>query len=201
VAKVTITDRDLGMKAAMQVMQRLKIERPHVVVGITGEAGSKRMMSREDADAMRRHKQRVKQRKKSKTNKPERWKPPPPPSELGLSIVEIGAIHEFGAGNVPERSFLRATVDLHQKKYQRYLTKGLRREVMQAAAGKQASGESITLKRAGLMAEGDIKKRIASGINPPLSPITIARKKSSVPLIDTGQLRASIASELRKGRG
>ncbi len=120
----------------------------------------------------------------------------------GMTIVDIGAVHEFGIpGKIPKRSFLRATIDQHDKKYRKYIVNGVRREAMEAAKAATFSTNSLTLKRTGLMVEGDIKKRIATGIAPPLSPVTIARKKSSKALIDTGQLRASIASELRKGRG
>ena len=195
-----VRDRDLGMKAVLEMMRRASSQHPHVVVGITGEAGNKRRMGREDHEAQQRHARRVKQRTKSKTNKPERWKPPPPPTTLGASVVEIGAIHEFGAGNVPERSFIRDTVDTYRAKYLKYMGASFRREVMDIAKSKSTPAESITLKRLGLMVEGDMKKRIAQGINPPLKPETIRKKKSSTPLIDTGQLRASIASEIRRGR-
>jgi phage gpG-like protein len=165
VAKVTITDRDLGMKAVMRTLDQLRAEQPHVVVGITGKSGGK-----------------------------------PHQGAVGATIVDIGAVHEFGAGNVPERSFLRATVDQHRDKYRKYLGSGVRREILDAAKTGATEGGTRTLKRLGLMAEGDIKKRIAEGIDPPLHPLTIKRKKSTKQLIDSGQLRASIASELRTGR-
>jgi hypothetical protein len=46
---------------------------------------------------------------------------------------------------------------------------------------------------------GVIKQRIANGIAPPNSPYTIARKGSSKPLIDTGQLRNSITYQVEIG--
>ncbi len=48
-------------------------------------------------------------------------------------------------------------------------------------------GESVT---------SMIKARIAAGIAPPDSPSTIKRKGSSTPLVDTGQLKGSVAWEL-----
>jgi hypothetical protein len=167
VAKSTVVDRDKGFKALMRMTERMKAEKPYVVVGITGKSGGK---PHEDAE--------------------------------GMTIVDIGAVHEFGIpGKIPERSFIRATVDEHGKKYRKYIVDGVRREAMEAAKAATFSTSSQTLKRTGLMVEGDIKKRIAAGIAPPNAPATIARKGSSKPLINTGQLRASIASELRKGRG
>lgn len=165
-AGVTITDKDLGMKAVMRMLDRLKASAPRVVVGIVGE------------EAIAAHRKGD-----------------------GLTVVEIGAVHEFGAGRVPERSFLRATFDQNRDHYQKFMTNGLRREVLDVAKTGDAGPENRTLKQLGLKVEGDVKKRIAEGIDPPLHPLTIARKGSSKPLIDTGQLRASIASEIRRGGG
>jgi phage gpG-like protein len=120
----------------------------------------------------------------------------------GATVVDIAAVHEFGdpSANIPERSFIRATVDAQAKKYRAYISKGIDQELAQTVRSGSVPTQSLTLKRVGLMVEGDIKKRIAQGIAPPNAPATIARKGSSKPLIDSGQLRASIASELRKGR-
>lgn len=202
-AKVTgkVVNRDRGMGELMRMAQRIKLEQPHVVVGITGKTGARRHMSQEDAAELRKHERRVKQRGKSRTNKPERWKPPPPAAMLtGATLVEIGAAHEFGAG-VPERSFIRATIDKNQDAYREQIRKAFRATVVHAARNERTwkPQNSVALKRLGARVEGDIKQYIADGIEPPNSPATIARKKSSKPLIDTGQLRASIASEVRIG--
>ena len=45
---------------------------------------------------------------------------------------------------------------------------------------------------------GQIQARISAGIPPPLAESTIARKGSSVPLIDTGQLRSAVTYEVRR---
>ncbi|MEM8168046.1 hypothetical protein Q4R38_18910, partial [Morganella morganii] len=44
---------------------------------------------------------------------------------------------------------------------------------------------------------GEVKRKIQSGINPELDPKTVARKGSSKPLIDTGNLLQSITYEVR----
>lgn len=197
-AGVTITDKDLGMRAVMRMLDGLKVSAPRVVVGITGEGGRASHKTREDVAATRKHARAVKRaRKKGKAE------PPAPVASTApaATVVEIGAVHEFGAGRIPARSFLRSTFDAQRPKYQKFLTNGLRREVVAVAKTGQTGPENLTLKRLGLVVEGDIKKRIADGIAPPLSPATIARKKSSKPLIDTGQLRASIASEIRRRGG
>jgi phage gpG-like protein len=46
----------------------------------------------------------------------------------------------------------------------------------------------------GQMMESDMRSAIAAGIPPPNAARTIAAKGSSKPLVDSGQLRASISS-------
>ena len=105
-----------------------------------------------------------------------------------LSLLEVAVIHEFGApaAAIPARSFIRATIDEKRaeiEKLQRVLG-------AQVATGKLA--EEQALSALGAKVAGWIQARIAEGIDPPLSAATVAKKKSSKPLIDTGQLRSSI---------
>jgi hypothetical protein len=111
-----------------------------------------------------------------------------------LTNVEIGAIHEFGGGNVPQRSFLRSTVDLKQAEYRRLINNGLRKMVTHRG-GSLRDGAMRLLELVGMKAAADVKARITegAGIPPPLAPSTIARKGSSRPLVDTGQLLNSIS--------
>lgn len=110
-------------------------------------------------------------------------------SSAAGEVVEVATIHEFGLGDVPERSFIRGWADAERAENQR---------VVKAAAESVVRGTEpdVALGRVGLKFVGDIRKRIIGGIDPPLSPITIARKGSSTPLIDTGQLIGSIAHEV-----
>ncbi|NIR31645.1 MAG: hypothetical protein GWN84_20505 [Gammaproteobacteria bacterium] len=116
-----------------------------------------------------------------------------PRSEGKLTNAEIGAINEFGLGP-PERSFLRATLDAERRKYIQLL-KGVGDA---AVAGKTSLEQGARL--VGEIAVGDVKQTIADGVPPPNAPSTIERKGSSTPLIDTGQLRGSITSKVRKRR-
>jgi hypothetical protein len=101
-------------------------------------------------------------------------------------LVTLASVHEFGAADVPERSFIRNWFDENlpaiEAKFKALLLSAL-------------SG-GITVKQAfeqfGLWAAAQIKIRIRHGIQPPDSPETIARKGSSVPLVDTGQLLNSV---------
>ena len=102
-----------------------------------------------------------------------------------LTVAELGAIHEFGLG-VPQRSFIRAWFDESVQKNRDLLASQLKLVV----AGKLPLEKA--LERVALKCEADVKLRIRNRIPPPNAPSTIAKKKSSVPLIASGQLRASI---------
>jgi hypothetical protein len=112
----------------------------------------------------------------------------------GMTIAAIASVHEFGRTiqtkrgtiTIPERSFLRATIDIYQAPIQKRATM-MGTGVMLLKFSAQQAMELL-----GQYAVGVIKQRIADGILPPNRPRTIARKRSSKPLIDTGQLRSSI---------
>lgn len=105
----------------------------------------------------------------------------------GKKLARIAAINEFGAPNkrIPERSFLRATVDQNQARYI-----GLIEKTVDRLLDGETPDRSLGL--IGMVVVGDVQRRIRGRINPPNAPYTIAKKKSDVPLIDTGRLRQSI---------
>lgn len=110
-------------------------------------------------------------------------------------LVIIAASNEFGAPsvNVPERSYLRSTVDEKRADYAAALTRIVRDEV----DGKRVA--RLGLERLGAKAAGDVQRKIVALRDPPNAPSTIAAKGSSNPLIDTGRLRQSIDWVVRKG--
>lgn len=104
----------------------------------------------------------------------------------GMTVGAIAEIHEFGLGNNPARSWLRAWVDESQGEIKTTLTK-----LYEAVAqGKRSKEEALEL--FGTWAVGKIQERISNGISPELKPMTVQRKGSSIALVDTGQFRASI---------
>ena len=115
-----------------------------------------------------------------------------PHQDSNFTNAQVGSVHEFGLGNVPERSFIRGTIDQKGRKITR-VAKALATQVLQGQVSTK-----IALDILGQFVKGEIQKRIARGIPPPLKPATIARKGSSKPLIDKGQLRASIDHEVRR---
>lgn len=110
----------------------------------------------------------------------------------GLSNATIAAAHEFGVpGHIPERSFLRTTVGENKDKITGLLVRELKADISQG----NFSGRAFAI--VGEKLSGEVKRRIQSGINPELDPKTVARKGSSKPLIDTGNLLQSITYEVR----
>lgn len=111
-----------------------------------------------------------------------------------MTNAEIGAIMEFGAprAGIPERSWLRATADLKRREWLTLLERVLRLTVK----GRLTIDQALEL--VGQRAVADIQARIrrGAGIPPPNSPLTIALKGSSLPLVDTGRFVQGISYQV-----
>lgn len=117
-------------------------------------------------------------------------------SELLLyaSVNEFGT-DRAGRGNatvIPERSYLRATVDQNRKKIIAIIKKG-KEDIVAGRRTKEA-----VLREVGFFVEGEVKQRISRGIAPVNKPSTIRAKGSSTTLIDSGRLRQSIIHIVEK---
>lgn len=131
--------------------------------------------------------------------------------EGGVSNAELAAIHEFGTpdGHIPERSFMRSTMDANKATYLENLKTLITRIVL----------GQITVDRAfnilGAKIAADIKKRVTTGegIPPPNAPSTVARKRrrgawngkqgatgAIRTLIDTGRMIGSITWTVMNGK-
>jgi len=125
----------------------------------------------------------------------------------GVTNAEIGFIHEMGAksGKIPRRSFLWLTFD-RKGPVLEIMFKDIMKGILDPTIAK--SGQSrdegkikAGLKKVGMAAENLVQMAFQTGGFgwwAPLQPGTIAAKGSGKPLIDTGQLRRSIASRVRK---
>lgn len=119
------------------------------------------------------------------------------PRDDHQSNVALALIHEFGspAANIPERSFLRSTIDLNKATYMGILKAKLLPSVLENQLSFLAA-----LDRLGAKAAADVKSRIRNNeIRPPDAYETIQRKRAKgrstgepVTLVDTGQLLNSI---------
>lgn len=101
----------------------------------------------------------------------------------------LAMVHEFGLG-VPERSFIRDLIDENRLIYIKFIKKLAEQEVLGRI------DRMTTLNLLGAKVEADMKGRVRDHIPPPNVDATVARKGSSTPLIDTGQLLSSIDYEV-----
>lgn len=95
----------------------------------------------------------------------------------------------FG-GPIPERPFLRNTMRNKRNAYTR---------AMSEAAPKILRAETTipaVLVNLGGLAQGDIQNEITALSTPPNSPVTVALKGSSNPLMDTGRMRRDVQWKL-----
>jgi phage gpG-like protein len=112
----------------------------------------------------------------------------------GMSIIRIGAIHEFGYGPIPRRSFLR--VPFATKKAE--IADALVKEFKAVSEGKRTATQALG--RVGIVAENISRGAFTTrgyGEWPDIKAATKKRKGSSKVMIDTGILRGSITSVVR----
>lgn len=112
-----------------------------------------------------------------------------------LTICELAAIHEFGAANVPERSFIRFTLENNRDEIRTFI------ERLSAlfVAGKVDAERALKIlgeKVVALVKANIVERKIKQD----LAPETIARKRAkgrdpddaTTALVDTGQLKNAI---------
>ena len=101
------------------------------------------------------------------------------------------AINEYGTSKIPQRPFMRTAVSRHGKSWGEKSAKAVQ-SVMKGMPISQAT------ELVGMQMKADISSTLTNGPWTPNSPVTIAKKGSSRPLIDTGELRASITYKVEK---
>lgn len=106
----------------------------------------------------------------------------------GTSVIMVGTVHEFGSDkrNIPQRSYLRATVVEKKRDY-----KDMFRELSLKIVRGTISVDNA-LGKIGLKVQTDVQDRIADGIAPDIS------HREGTPLWDTGHLIQSITYQVDK---
>ena len=110
----------------------------------------------------------------------------------GSTIAEVAFYNEFGTARIPERSFIRSTFNEQRDTFIKFMGS----EAAKSLEGKQSM--DTTIQRVGIKAQSEILKKFRDNDWDPNAPYTIAKKGSSTPLIDSGQLRQSITWEVKK---
>ncbi len=111
--------------------------------------------------------------------------------DAGATIATIAAVHEFGNSTVPRRSWLLDWISENESE----LAEAFRRSAREVAARRLTA--RVAWEQIGEFSVAGIQRRIRGNIGPPLSPETVARKGSSVALIDEGRMIASIRAKVR----
>lgn len=104
----------------------------------------------------------------------------------GTSVIMVGTVHEFGspARNVPQRSYLRSTVESNKRSYKDMFKKLSIRIIKGQITKKEALG------LVGLQVQTDVRQKITDIKEPAL------KSREGNPLVDTGHLRQSITYEV-----
>ena len=119
-------------------------------------------------------------------------------SKKPISMAKLASIHEFGqpSRNIPKRSFIRLTFDSNRTKIDRFV----QTQFNKVFGRKQTVDKSF--RRIGEWYVGRTKKTFVDNDWPGLAASTLKAKtlrgKTAFrPLIETGQLRKSIAYEVK----
>lgn len=109
----------------------------------------------------------------------------------GTPVAEYAMINEFGSddGHVPERSFLRSTLDENEARYAASLEKAVIRTLdgVPLAVAMQPLAQQV---------RQDVQRKIDSGVGPPNAPSTIVKKGHGRTLDDTGALHDAITARV-----
>jgi HK97 gp10 family phage protein len=111
--------------------------------------------------------------------------------KAGLSVAEYAAKNEFGTREIPQRSFMRTAFDENI---------ALIEKAVAIQYGKVIDGDISLQAGLGIVGQvivGLIQRKIRAIVFPPNSPATIAKKGSSKPLIDFGQMVKSVTYAIR----
>lgn len=116
-----------------------------------------------------------------------------------LSNAELASIHEYGLGNVPARPWIGPPFRAKREVYFKFLSDAYQKALKD---GKPAEVEKA-LALLGQKMVADIKRYVTEGegVPPPLKPKTIARKKSSRPLVDSSEMLNSVNYKVEGGAG
>lgn len=140
--------------------------------------------------------------------------------DTGEPVYEVAKVQEFGGtgdegNNIPARPFIRPAMDNERQKWIDFIDNAIKAEL-----GKGAKGDfARAFEKLGLMVQGDIQDYIHRVQNPPLAPLTLAKRAEkrgltkeqtenmsteryavfSKPLEDTGQMISTVSYKVYKG--
>jgi HK97 gp10 family phage protein len=114
----------------------------------------------------------------------------------GQSIPEYAIYNEMGTSRMPARPFMRQTVETHEHEWGKTVESALNYKAIKADGAKRAAG------LVGEQMKAHVQQTIQQGKFKPDAPATVDAKRRkgktepNHPLVDTGQMLASIISEV-----
>jgi len=114
----------------------------------------------------------------------------------GGEELEKAVANEFGTDKIPERPFMRQTFDRFFKEIQELKAEGMNRIVY------DGTKPSVELNRIGDFYRNKVRSEISSksGGFEANAEVTVKRKGSETPLLDTGKMIQSIKVEVRNAK-
>lgn len=116
-----------------------------------------------------------------------------PAGKVDGPVVNRAIWNHYGTSRgIPSRPFLLNAIRKNRSKYL---------EAMKTAGAKILRGEATldqTMRKLGILAQGDIQQEITDLRDPPNAPATVAAKGSSNPLIDAGEMRSKVTWEVKR---
>lgn len=109
-----------------------------------------------------------------------------PASATSQDIVNKAVWNNFGTVNIPERPFMSNAFDDNRAKY----IEALRISAAKVMRGEVQVGEVAA--KLGIVFADDIRQEIVDLDSPANAPSTVAKKGSSNPLIDTGEMKNAV---------
>ncbi len=120
-------------------------------------------------------------------------------TDTSISVMDKAVANEFGNDEVPRRPFMALTARREGKKWTAFGKKQIEKYV--AAFKEDRAPNPATflrnMNKLGLVMKGAVQLTITDLRRPPNSAETIEAKGSSNPLINTGQMRASVKYNVR----
>lgn len=116
----------------------------------------------------------------------------------GTDLIKVALENNFGTDRIPERNFMeQAQPGIQQN------TAPILKQLVKEQNKEQRSqvAEEALMQAAGAEGAASIQDAILDGEYAPNAPSTIARKKSTKPLVDTGHLKNSVTYAVRDRRG
>lgn len=113
----------------------------------------------------------------------------------GATVIEAAVYNEFGTADIPERSFLRSTVDENKGAYADLSAQIIRHAII-------VGDDNIDRGMADLADEmrDDTRRKIRTLRTPRNAPSTAKAKGFDNPLVETGLLERSVSGRVVKGR-